>query len=80
LVLMCYEHHKITNDVRRFPVSKLRRFKEDHERRFSQPDRAILDKLTDWTAVSQPKGVKSLQRMNASLSGVPTRPNCVRWC
>ena len=67
LMLMCLEHHKVTDDVGRFPVELLRQMKLDHERRFSRPDRAILEKLTDWTTVEQPKGVKNLRRLDKAL-------------
>jgi hypothetical protein len=67
LMLMCYPHHQITNDVKKYPVSKLRKMKQEHERRFSAPDRAILERLTDWTAADQPTQVKNLSRMNDVL-------------
>jgi hypothetical protein len=68
LLLMCHEHHVVTNDVDKFPVSKMREMKEDHERRFSRPDRAILEKLTDWTTLEQPTNVKNLRRLNEVLA------------
>ena len=35
LMLMCYEHHKVTDDVKKYPVKKLGKMKREHERRFS---------------------------------------------
>lgn len=35
LMLMCYEHHIITNNVTEYPVSKLKKMKKDHEEKFS---------------------------------------------
>lgn len=67
LMLMCYEHHKVTNDVTKYPVQKMRKIKQDHERCFSDPDRAILARLTDWTTADQPSLVKNLGRMNEVL-------------
>lgn len=67
LLLMCYEHHKITNDVEVYPVERLRRIKREHEARFSSPDRAIREKLIDWTTREVPKTPKDLSRLNASL-------------
>lgn len=67
LMLMCYAHHQITNDVAAYPVAKLQKMKSDHEGRFSRPDRAILEKLTDWTEVDQPTQVQNLARMNDVL-------------
>ncbi|WP_439544536.1 hypothetical protein [Hyphomicrobium sp.] len=67
LMLMCYEHHQITNDVTAYPVEKLRQMKADHENRFSRPDRAILEKLTDWTEMDEPTQVRNLKRMDQVL-------------
>jgi hypothetical protein len=67
LMLMCYEHHQVTNDVKKYPVEELRRFKHDHERRFSHPDRAILKQLKDLTRGYQPTNAKNLGRINDVL-------------
>lgn len=67
LMLMCYAHHQVTNDERKYPVKKLVQMKLDHERRFSAPDRAILERLIDWTTVDTPLGVKNLRRVNEVL-------------
>jgi hypothetical protein len=64
LMLMCYPHHQVTNDVAKYTVAKLRKMKRDHEGRFSDPARAILEQLTDWTAVQEPSLVKDLKRMD----------------
>lgn len=67
LMLMCYEHHQVTNDEEKYTVSKLKKIKRDHERRFSSPDRAILERLQDWTTADQPQGVANLRRANDVL-------------
>lgn len=67
LMLMCYEHHRVTNDVERFTVEILRGYKKDHESRFSRPDRAILERLTDWTRLEDPTETRNLKRMNEVL-------------
>ena len=67
LMLMCYAHHQVTDDEKKFPVNKLRKMKREHERRFSAPDRAILERLTDWTTADKPTQVKNLCRMNDVL-------------
>jgi hypothetical protein len=64
LMLMCYEHHQVTNDVTKYTVELLRQFKEDHERKFSRADRAMLEQLTDWTTVDEPSKVRNLKRLN----------------
>lgn len=67
LMLMCYPHHQKTNDVDAYPAEVLKRMKADHERRFSRPDRAILETLIDWTEADAPSEVKNLRRLNVVL-------------
>ncbi len=67
LMLMCYPHHCVTNDVKKFSVAKLRKMKREHEQRFSRPDRAILERLSDQTLRDQPTQVKNLSRINKVL-------------
>ena len=67
LMLLCYEHHRVTDNVTRYSVSALSEMKQQHERRFSRADRAIMDKLTDWTTTEQPKLVYNLRRLNDVL-------------
>lgn len=67
LMLMCYPHHQKTNDVATYTVAKLRKIKSDHEKRFSHPDRAILEKLTDWTEADEPSHAANLIRLDATL-------------
>jgi hypothetical protein len=45
LMLMCYPHHRESNDTTKYTVSKLKRMKAAHERRFSRPDRAMREKV-----------------------------------
>ena len=67
LMLMCYAHHQETNDVAKFPTEKLRSIKRDHETRFSRPDRAMLESLTDWTTINEPSEPQTLHLINAKL-------------
>lgn len=67
LMLMCYDHHQITNDVHKYTVVALKKMKREHEERFASPDRAILERLTDWTTIDRPVGVKHLKRLNEVL-------------
>jgi len=64
LMLMCYEHHQVSNDVNKYTVEVLRGFKEDHERKFARADRAMLEQITDWTTVEEPTKVRNLKRLN----------------
>ncbi|MFS0788674.1 hypothetical protein ABC345_20085 [Shouchella sp. 1P09AA] len=34
LLIMCYEHHKETDDVEKYPVSVLKQIKQEHEDKF----------------------------------------------
>jgi hypothetical protein len=43
LMLMCYEHHVITNNVDTYPVPVLQAMKAEHEAKFTDPAQAILD-------------------------------------
>lgn len=43
LLLMCHRHHKETDDVDRFPVSKLKEIKKQHEAKFEK----VLDSLAN---------------------------------
>lgn len=67
LMLMCYPHHVITNDVAKYDVTKLRQYKAEHEARFSSPDRAILGTLKDWTTVEDAKPPQNLAKANRVL-------------
>jgi hypothetical protein len=74
LMLMCYDHHQVTNDVVKYTVGFLRGFKDDHERKFARADRAMLEQLTDWTTVDEPTAVRNLRRMNAVLGWGNSEP------
>ncbi len=67
LMLMCTPHHRITDNVSEYPVATLQRFKADHERRFSDPDRVILAGLKDWTLADQPTVPSNLRRFSRVL-------------
>ncbi|SET45280.1 hypothetical protein [Stigmatella erecta] len=67
LMLMCYEHHTVTDDVTVYTVEQLRRMKADHERKFANPGEVILERLKDLTTLTQPKPVKNLRRINKVL-------------
>lgn len=52
LMLMCYTHHQVTNDVVKYPPEVLQKMKTDHERLFSGVDRLILGEVRDWDKTS----------------------------
>lgn len=48
LMLMCYEHHIVTNDVIEYPVSKLKKMKKDHEDKFSGVIQKMQNSIVDY--------------------------------
>jgi hypothetical protein len=79
LMLMCYPHHQKTNNLQKYPVSRLHQMKAAHERRFSSPDRAILETLTDWTEADTPTAVLNLKRADRVL-GWKFEPGELQQC
>ncbi|MDP9085669.1 MAG: hypothetical protein M3N02_02750 [Pseudomonadota bacterium] len=67
LVLLCYDHHVETDDVDKFPVERMRRIKEDHERLFSDVIGTMLRSVSDHTKLSEPTFPKNLRRLNDAL-------------
>ena len=63
LMLMCHEHHKVTNNVDVYTTNGLKQMKLQHELRFSDPGRVIYDSIKDWTvgnAFTKPKNMARL--------------------
>lgn len=69
LMLMCYKHHKITNDVNLYPVDRLRRMKEDHESKFTDIVETIRipSSVNDITASQSTVVPSRLKRCNEVL-------------
>lgn len=67
LMLMCYKHHKITDDTERYPVGVLNQMKADHEKKFSDVVEKIRQSIVD-VAAAQPIGnATSLKKINDLL-------------
>ncbi|MBB5357354.1 hypothetical protein HDE76_000536 [Rhodanobacter sp. ANJX3] len=69
LVLLCYKHHKKTNDVEAWTVERMRKMKADHEQRFQNPEKAILEGLKDWTQSDElipPKNLDAMHKQSDS--------------
>lgn len=47
LILFCPKHHKITNDVKRYPVSKLTEMKTFHENKFKSKAFTVSDQIVE---------------------------------
>src|SRR5262245_28160829 len=67
LLLMCHAHHKITDDVERYPVAELREIKREHEAQFSDIAGVILGSITDYTFHHEVSEEHSLKRLNSDL-------------
>lgn len=52
LMLMCYEHHVVTNNVAEYPVAKLKKMKKDHEDKFSGIIQKMSNSIMDYGKVS----------------------------
>lgn len=53
LMLMCYEHHAVTNDAAKYPVSELKRMKREHEDKFSSVIQKMRNSVIDYGIVNQ---------------------------
>lgn len=68
LMLMCYQHHKITDDVNNYPTSRMKDMKQAHEARFTEEATGeLLHMLKDWTLCSDPTPAVNLRRLNRIL-------------
>lgn len=66
LMLMCYEHHVVTNDEEKYTVEVLRNMKANHEKYFSHPERVIIEALSDSTekdVVNLPQNLHRLAKV-----------------
>jgi len=67
LMLMCHEHHVVTNEVRAYTVEHLRQIKADHEAKFVDVIGTMLSSFQDHTATLPAKMPGSLKRINEVL-------------
>lgn len=64
LMLMCYEHHVVTNDVAKYPVSELKRMKKEHEDKFSSVIQKMRNSVIDYGIVNQHVKVLNCKRLS----------------
>lgn len=62
LMLMCYQHHTVTNDVRTYRTPELKGMKAAHEAKFSDPSSAMMLKLSDWTKAVPASSAENLRK------------------
>ena len=64
LLLLCHEHHKITDDESTYTVERLKRIKSDHEKKFSDIPTILQQSIIDVTTLSDYKYTKYCKKMN----------------
>lgn len=76
LMLMCYPHHCVTNDVDKYPVDRLKQMKADHEARFTRAGEIIHDAILDEAEREVAHPPISLERMS-TICGWDSREECI---
>lgn len=64
LILMCHKHHKITDDVNKYTVEKLREMKQNHEKKFTNIEIKIEESIKDYAKEEIVCIPKTLNSMN----------------
>ena len=64
LMLMCYEHHVVTNDVVKYPVCELKRMKREHEEKFSSVIQKMRNSVIDYGIANQYFKVMTCKRLS----------------
>lgn len=67
LILMCYEHHKITDDVDKFPVGRLKKLKKSHEQKFTDIAMKLQQSISDITTFSEIASSKCCKNLDKVL-------------
>ncbi len=66
LMLMCYEHHQVTNDETQYTVAILKDMKEVHEVKYGDIASKMRNSITDHTEASEiflPENLKKVNRL-----------------
>ena len=64
LMLMCYPHHKITNNISEYLAPRMQEIKKAHEEKFADVAKAITVAIKDNAAEATPMYAKTLNKMN----------------
>ncbi len=67
LILLCREHHIITNNVDKFKTPNMQRMKADHEAIYADPVAKMTESFVDQTKVATTFKPTSLRRINEVL-------------
>jgi hypothetical protein len=68
LMLMCYDHHKITDNVEQFPVQRLKDMKKLHEQKFIDIAAKLQESINDLTALCEVSYSKCCKKINTVLN------------
>lgn len=63
LLIMCYPHHKETDDVQKYPVEKMREIKRNHEAKFEKALDALANDIYDVALAYTPTKPNTLQSL-----------------
>lgn len=75
LMLMCYEHHVVTNNVAEYPVSRLKQMKKAHEDKFSGIIQKMRNSVVDYGITDTFKESKACQALCTNCSYEENREN-----
>lgn len=64
LMLMCHTHHKVTDNVDKYTMEKLKKIKCEHEAKFTNIIKKISESIEDYTKKDSLIMPKTLQGMN----------------
>lgn len=67
LLLLCHEHHKVTDDTIKFDVAKLRSIKAQHEEKFTDAVSKIRNSIVDHTTLVSESFPQTLEKLNKVL-------------
>lgn len=64
LIMLCYEHHVVTNNVKEFPVQRMQEMKAIHEAKFTDALQRIERAFVDEASNTSVKGGGSLRKLH----------------
>jgi len=72
LMLMCPEHHVVTNDVVKYPVHRLKQIKADHEKKVLEFIEGMTLRIYDVTKTDVPKYARTLSKIRQQWNSTLT--------
>ena len=67
LMLMCYEHHTVTNDIEKYSAPRLKEMKQQHEAKFYDVANKMQNAIIDQATTTDYKTAVSLHKLNEVL-------------